>query len=1118
MINPAVVFVASILLAGGVQPQQQNDGVRRLISNLAVSESYVVFSYAGDLWRVMRPGGVAERLTSGPAEDDFPVFSPDGLNVAFSRRGVDDWDVYLIGLQGGEPQRLTYNPEADIARGWSPDGARVLFTSHRDEEGIFRLYTIGMHEAFPAPLPLPRAWDGSFSPEGSRIAYVPFALPLELGSGDWRYYRGGMASPIWIARVNDSRIVKLPRENSNDREPMWVGGTIYFVSDRTGTFNLHAYDVEANSVEQLTSYARYGVESAAAGGGVIAFVQDGGIRLYDPATRETRTLTIEIEPDTSGLEARSVGGAGWIQSAAPSASGERVVLGVRGDVVSFDVESGAAENLTQTPGIAERYPAVSADGQSIAYFSDESGEYQLHVRPANGQGSVRKIPVELRPSFYRELTWSPDSKRLAFSDKRLNLWVVDLETGGARRVATSSYSGQDRYYPAWSPDGVWLAYSMVEANRVGAVYLYHIERSRHARVSDGRVHAEHPVFDRSGRYLYFLASNTAGLGEFGWSVLSGELFRPLVTRRLHVALLDERTPPPVLPVTGAPNPEAESIPPGAAPGERPAARPEGRQRPPGPGRSGAARPGMQVPGLAGAGIQGTESRSVPLPLPAQDYAELAAGEPGVLYVSVRQWPAPQPGSTPSRTLYRYELSQPRELQKLVEDVSEFSVTADGRKILYKQGNSWFLIAGDQAPEAGAGRLDLASIQIEVDPAAEWRQIYREAWRLMRDYFYDPNYHGQNLSELEQHYATYLPTLARRRDLNTLLGKALGYVSVSHLSVGGGDLPEPLGQRSRIGLLGADYEIDRGRYRITRIYHSGPYNSGNPLLQAPLDQPGVSVAEGEYLLAVDGEQILTTRNLYSYFEGKALRPVRITVSSEPEGRETRTFTVVPLPGENTLRRWNWALRNRQLVEEQTQGVLGYIYVPSFGSAALELVFAQLLESVDRRGLIIDQRFNGGGITADWLIEWLQRRPLYYYAFRQGDNLGVPTNALPAAKVLLINDADFSAAETFALMFKLGRLGKILGTRTAGAGIGPYVFIPELIDGGRISIPNRAAFDPTGSWAIENEGVAPDIAVEWLPEDWRAGRDPQLQRAIEMVLQLIVNNPPPEVKRPEYPVHE
>ncbi|UCC47866.1 MAG: PD40 domain-containing protein [Gemmatimonadota bacterium] len=1117
MIKPVVILLSSVVLAGGA-PLQENDEARWLISGLAVSETYIVFSYAGDLWRVRRPGGVAERLTSGPAEDDFPVFAPHGLNVAFSRRGADDWDVYLIGLQGGEPRRLTYNPEADIARGWSPDGARVLFTSHRDEEGIFRLYTIGTSEAFPIPLPLPRAWDGSFSPEGDRIAYVPFALPLDLGSTDWRYYRGGMAAPIWVARLSDSRIEKLPRENSNDRDPMWVAGAIYFVSDRTGTFNLHSYGLATERVEQLTSYERYGVEAAAAGGGVIAFVQDGRIRLFDPATGETQTLTIEIEPDSSELRPRSVAGPRWLQSAAPSASGERVIFGVRGDVVSFDVASGAAENLTQTPGIAERYPAVSPDGQSIAYFSDESGEYQLHVRPADGQGSVRKIPVELRPSFYRELTWSPDSKRLAFSDKRLNLWVVDLETGGARRVATSSYSGQGRYYPAWSPDGAWLAYSMVEANRVGAVYLYHVERSRHVRVSDGRAHAEHPVFDRSGRYLYFLASNTAGLGEFGWSVLSGDLFRPLVSRRLHVALLDERTPPPVLPVTGAPNPEAESIPPGAAPGERPAAPPAGRQRPAGPARPGAARPGMQVPGLAGLSTQGTEGRTVPLPLPAKDYARLAAGEPGVLYVWVREWPFPQPGSSPTRTLYRYELSQPRELVKLVEDASEFSVTADGRTILYKRDDSWFLTPGDRAPEAGTGQLDLASIQIEVDPAAEWRQIYHEAWRLMRDYFYDPGYHGHNLGQLERHYATYLPTVTRRRDLNTLLGKALGHVSVSHLSVGGGDLPEPSGTGSRIGFLGADYEIHQGRYRITRIYGSGPYNSGNPLLQAPLDQPGVRVSEGEYLLAVDGEQIAATRNLYSYFEGKALTPIRITVGSEPEDGQTRTFTVVPLPGENTLRRWNWALRNRQLVEEQTEGVLGYIYVPSFGSTALELVFAQLLESVDRRGLIIDERFNGGGITADWLIEWLRRRPLYYYAFRHGDNLGVPTNALPAAKVLLINDADFSAAETLALMFKQGALGRILGTRTAGAGIGPYVFIPELIDGGRIGIPNRAAFDPTGSWAIENEGVAPDIEVEWLPEDWRAGRDPQLERAIEMVLRLVVDNPPAEVKRPEYPVHE
>ena len=1094
------------MLSGPASPATENDEGKMLVPHVSVSDPYVVFSYAGDLWRVSRNGGAAEHLTAGPEEDDFPVFAPDGLSVAFSRRGADDWDVYTIPVQGGEARRLTWNPEADIARAWTADGARVLFTSHRDEESVFRMYAIGTDESLPVQLPLPQAWDASVSPAGDRIAYVPISLLHELGGTEWRYYRGGRVSRIAIVPLDGGAVEELPPTEANDRNPMWVGETIYFVSDRSGTFNLHAYDPRTREIEQLTSYETYGIDDAAAGAGIIVFVQDGHIRVLDTLTRDVTTLEIQVEPDRSELESRTVDGARFIQSASPSPTGDRIVFGARGEVMVLDVESGVTRNLTNTPGAAERYPVMSPDGKWIAFFSDESGEYQLQVRPTGDEERPRTIPVELQSSFYRELVWSPDSKRLAFTDKRLRLWVADVETGGARRVTTSTYSYQDRYQPSWSPDGVWLAYSRYESNRLRAIYLYNAERGRQRRITHGRVSAEHPVFDSSGRYLYFVASSTASLGDFGWSVLSGLLLRPYSARRLHVVSLQENVPPPVFPITGDPNPEAGALtpPPPGEIGARPADRP-------GPG----AGPGVQ---RANVGLQNIESRVVPLPLPQKDYTGLFAGQAGVLYVLVTEWPpSPTFGSEPTQTLYRYELSSPRELTRLIENVDELSLTPDGTRILYRSGRDWALVPSSAAPEPGAGRIDTAALQIEVDPALEWRQIYHEAWRLMGDYFYDPDYHGQDLQELERHYAAYLPTITRRRDLNLLLGKALGHISVSHLGVDGGDLPRPAGERSRTGMLGADYTISEGRYRFARIYRSGHFNSESPLAQAPLDQPGVHVRVGDYLLQVDGEDVRASRNLYSYFAGKALQPVKITVGSDPFGAGSRTYTVIPLPGENTLRRWNWAERNRQIVEEESQGVLGYVYVPDFSARGLVAAFRQLLENTDRRGLVIDQRFAGGGITADYLIEVLKRRPLYYYMFRQGDDLPVPTNPMPEPKVLLINEANASAAETFALMFKLGNLGRTIGTRTWGAGIGPYVYIPPLIDGGRLSIPNRAAFDPSGSWAIENTGIEPDIEVPWLPVDWQAGRDPQLQAAIKTALQAIIDRPPLEVIRPDYPVY-
>jgi tricorn protease len=1116
MINPlaAIAIFAALLWPNG---QETSDGAPLLIRNLTVSEAHIVFSYAGDLWRVGRDGGAAERLTAGPEEDDYPVFSPDGQTLAFSRRTADDWDVYTVETAGGEARQLTYHPELDIARGWSPDGTSVLFVSHRDEEAVFRLYTIPATGVFPTAVALTRAWEGAFEPQGGRIAYVPIALPLELTNVDWRHYRGGMNSPIWIADLERAAIEAIPWEDSSDRHPMWPDTTVYFVSDRSGTFNLFAYNPTTHLVQQLTEYERYGVEAASAGGGVIAFVQDGFLRLYDRSSGEVSTVEVQVEPDRSELQPRTVVGAGSIQSGSVSGSGELVVFGVRGEAVTFDPVSGGATNLSQTSGAAERYPTISPDGQWIAYVTDESGNYGLRVAPARGDGPIRDFPVETRPSFYRELTWSPDSKRLAFTDKRLSLWVLDVETGGTRRVTTSTYSYQDRYQPAWSPDGSVLAYSRYESNRLRAIYLYDPARARQQRVTGGRVHAEHPVFDKSGSYLYFVASNNAALGEFGWSVLSGELHRPLVSRRLHVVLLSDRDLPPVLPLTGEPFPGAE---PAVVPQRPPDAPPRRPTEGPPPGAPpGRARQPGQEPAPTLISPRGLQSRIVPLPIAARDFAGLQAGEPGVLYALVREWPAArEPGSEAPLSIYRYDLSSPRELTKLIEDVADFEVAADGRQILYRRGRQWALVSGAEPAEPDAGLLDLGAIQIDIDPATEWQQIYREAWSLIRDYFYDPDYHGQDLVELQRHYAAYLPSVTRRADLNRLLGKALGHVSVSHLVVKGGDIPQPAGEPSRIGLLGADYEIDEGRYRITRIFRSGHFNWGNPLFRSPFDEPGFYISQGEYLIAVNGEQITADRNLYSYFKGTAMTPISVTVSPRPDGQDARTFTLVPLPGENSLRRVNWAERNRLVVEDESQGVLGYVWIPGFSAGAIELVFQQLLESSDKRGLIIDQRFAGGGITADYLIEMLERTPLYYYTFRHGDDLGVPVNSTPRAKVLMINDVNASAAETFALMFKLGNLGRLIGTRTRGAGVGPYVYIPTLIDGGLVSIPNRAAYDPAGSWAIENHGIEPHLEVEWYPIDWRDGRDPQLQAAINAALQAIVDNPPYEVVKPDYPVRE
>lgn len=1074
-----LIFASFMLVLGSVVCTAQSSGPL-LFGRATVNRTHIAFSYAGDIWLVEKGGGDARRITSDANEENYPVFSPDGSQLAFSRQTGGDWDIFVMPVAGGEARRLTYMPEDDLVMNWTPDGKSILFQTHRDEESTFRLYTIPVDGVFPTALPLPQAFEGAYSGDGKRIAYAPRS-PF----GNWRYYRGGMTSPIWLCNLSDGNIERLPRGNYNDKFPMWIGDKIYLVSDRTGNANLFVYDVATKQTKQLTSFNKQGIRFASAGGANIVFVRDGHLYLYDLATNETRMVDVRVNLDSSEAKPRSVNASRNIDWVSLSSNGGSVIFGARGEALSFNPGSGETKNLTQSSGIAERYPVISPDGRLLAYFSDESGEYQLYVKSAGGEGETKKIAIEKQPSFYRELTWSPDSKKLVFTDKRLSLWYADVTGGIARRVDTSQYSFQEQWFPKWSPDSRWLTYSKHLRNRVRTVYIYGIEDGLAHQITDGRTHTEAPVFDASGKYLYFIASANAGTSEFGWGVLNGIMARPLVTRSLHALVLQNNAPSPLLP-NGQPNPDARL---------------------------------EEASGPVRIDFDDIARRVIDLPVAPRDYAELAtAGRAGLLFVVVNEWPkSPAANSQPSQALYTYDLSKPPKLEKLVEEIKGYDISRDGSRLIYVKGRDWFLVPANAPVKADEGKLDFKSFEINVDPRAEWRQMYREAWRIMRDWFYDPNYHGQNLPELERHYAEYLPNVVRRADLNNLLGQMLGNISVSHFFVAGGDVPPSASQPSRVGLLGADYEIEQGRYRFKRIYRSSRFNDPSGSIGAPLDRPGINVREGEYLLAVDGQSIEASKNIYSYFEGKAGKPTKITVGPNPNMDGARQLTVFPSNGENRLRRAAWAERNRRRVEELSGGRLGYIFVENYGAGIMDFIRG-LTGYGDKQGVIIDQRFNGGGITPDYLIEWLKRRPIYYYTYREGEDIATPVNPGPGTSVLITNEFNGSAAETFAFMFKLGHVGPIVGWRTYGAGIGPYVFTPDLIDGGFIQLPNRAAYDPSGaSWGIENAGVIPDAEVEITPQDWLAGRDPQLEKAVQVAMEGLKKNVPLTPKKPKYPVH-
>jgi tricorn protease len=1038
----------------------------------AISATQVAFAYAGSIWIVDRNGGEARRLTKTPGDEIFPSFSPDGAQIAFSKNVGGNFDVYVMPATGGEMRRLTYHPKPDFVVNWTPDGKDVLFSSARTSDSFSRLYRISAAGGFETDLPFPLGNNVSLSPDGTRAA-----LATHRAQPSWRNYRGGAANRIQILKLADSQAEAIiPRENSNDTAPMWVGNTIYFISDRTGTSNLFAYDLAGKKLSQLTRFEKTDIKAAGAGGDAIVFTQGGRLQLYDLKTNEARIVPVTVAGEFPETQARTVKAARWIRSFNLSPNGKEVLFGARGEVLTLDVEKNEARNLTQTPGVAERFPAWSPDGKSIAYFSDESGEYQLHVRPVQTEGATRRISIERAPSFYSEPVWSPDSKRVAFSDKRLALWTVDVERGAAQKIDTSTFAGQGNFSLAWSPDSRWLAYSKFLPNRQRGLFLYSFETGKTTTIIADRLDAESPVFDRSGRYLYFLSSTNAGPGRaFGMSAFP---FTQGVTSSINLVVLRADTPSPALPPDAQEKPKTED-------------------------------------GAFRIDLENIGGRVLQLPAPPLDYTTLAKGRAGVLFAAANDWANFGGGDAPPQVIYRLDLNN-RKSDKFIEGVSNATVSDDGSRLLYqRRGNNWLVVGTNEQPKPDEGKLDLDKVEVRVEPRAEWKQMYDEAWRIVRDYFYEPKMHGQNLAELKKSYAAYLPNIATRADLNYLFRDMLSHLSISHMAIGGGDTPTSGGDPN-VGMLGADFAVENGRYRITRIYRG---DNSQPLLMSPLTQPGVQVREGEYLLAVDGKEIVASENLYSYFQGKGRRPIQLKVASGPDGSDARTVTVMPIIGENTLRSFAWIESNRRKVAEMSGGRLAYIYLPNTGTQGYQMFNRDFYGQLDKQGLIIDERFNSGGAPADYFIDALRRTALSAYAFREGNDLPFPATALPGPRVMIINEYAGSGGDTLPWMFRQAGLGTLVGQRTFGAGIGGYLDLPDLIDGGSVSAPNRAFYNPKrGTLDIENNGVAPDIAVEWTPADWRAGRDPQLEKAVQVAMEALKKNPPLAPKRPVYPSYK
>ena len=1089
----AALAAFALLLLLGAQPGRAIDYQdTRLLSQPAVSDTHIAFTYAGDLWLADRSGRNVRRLTSHPGDESSPRFSPDGSKLAFSGEYDGNLDVYLVDVSGGSPERLTWHPGSDIVQGFTHDGSAVLFASRRSvfTNRLIRLFTVPLTGGFPTELPIPTGYRASMSGDGSKIAYVPNIEAFN----QWKNYRGGTTSRIWIYQTADHSVVEIPQPEgrSNDTDPVFIGQSVWFRSDRNGEFNLYSYDTASKKVSQHTQFEDFPILRVTGSRDTLIYEQNGYLHLFDPSSGDSNRLQIGVIDDLDETRVRWIDGPRWIRNADLSPDGQRAVFEYRGEIVTLPAKKGDLRNLSRSTGANDRSPVWSPDGSKIAWFSDESGEYQLIVAPQNGQGAKKSYELGGN-GFYEEPLWSPDSGKLAFIDNSWTLYVLDLESGKVQSVATEPHFGPPPVRGlghAWSPDSKWLVYTQNTQASIETVHLYDTESDTSHQVTDGLSDARSPVFDRSGKYIYFLASTDAGPVKHWFAMSNADMER---SSSVYVAVLAKDTPSPL----AAENDEVEV----SDAGDDGKDESAGSESPESGDDKADNKDAAKESSPVTIDFAGLDQRILALPIDDADYPRLQAGEDGKIYYL-------RPGDDGGQ-IVQFDLAS-REETTLLEGAQDFTVSANGKKLLYVAGNSWGIASAGGSIDRGETALPIDKLRMRVDPVAEWQQIFKEVWRINRDYFYDPNMHGADWTAMGEKYSLFLPHVTNRDDLNRVMMWMCSELAVGHHRVGFGDDPVEA-ESVPGGLLGADFEIEGGRYRFKKIF--GGLN-WNPEMRSPLTEPGVSVEEGEYLLAVDGVDLSGSDNLYSRFEHTAETIVELTIGQDSSGKDTRTVQAVPITNESALRNRDWVEGNIKKVHQATDGRVAYVYVPNTTQQGHVYFKRYFFPQADKDAIIVDERFNGGGQVADYYIDHLRRPFISNWATRYGQDISTPSASIQGPKVMLIDETAGSGGDLLPWMFRKLNLGPLIGKRTWGGLVGTLGF-PPLIDGGFVTAPNLAIWTEDG-FVVENVGVPPDIEVEQWPAEVMAGHDPQLEKAIEVILEELRANPPVKTDRPPFPI--
>jgi len=1094
----ASLSCAAVALAAITAPAQAET---RLLRHPSASADHVVFAYANDIWIAARDGGDARRLTTFEGDEAWPHLSPDGSMVAFTGEYDGNTDVYVVPVEGGSPQRLTFHPGGDSVKGWTPDG-RVMFISGRDTAPVpyGRFWTIGVDEPMPEALPIPRVFNGKFNDSATHFAYQQ-AQPSDI---EWRNYRGGQAKPIWLLEMDSLEIEKLPWEGSHDTDPVFLNGKVYFLSDRDFTVNIYEFDPETDELRQVTRHSEYDAKNLEAGGGALVYEHAGRIRVNDPAAGRDEALEIQVTGDFPWKRPHWEDVSSNVTNATLSPTGKRAVVEARGEIFTIPTEHGDWRNLSDSSGSAERSPAWSPDGDTIAWFSDASGEYQLMIGEQDGLTPPTAIDIP-NPTFFYNPQWSPDGEEIMFTDEGRTIWLYDLEDGEFTQVDGDTYAFPQRTLsPVWSPDGDWIAYAKRLDSKMRAIMLYNTDTREITQITDGMADAGSPAFDRNGEYLYFTASTNTALTT-GWLDMSS--YDKTVTAAVYAVLLKADAAYPFAPRSDEEEVKADEDADGDD-GDGEEAE-NGEAEDDGADNGDSEEEAEEEDEGPAIDLEGIQQRIIALPMPERGYQFTVAGPEGVVFVAESSYALDSSGLT----LHRFSMED-RESKPFISGIFSASVSHDGEKLLYgAPGGTWGVVSTSGSASVGDGRLGTGALRMKVDPPAEWAQIFEEAWRFHRDYFYVENLHGADWDAVRRRYEPLVSHVSHRSDLTHLIDIVGGEIAVGHSFAGGGDTPDV--ESVNTGLLGADYAVENNRYKIARILKGEPWN---PNLDAPLAKPGMDVSEGDYIVGVDGDELTADTNIYSAFERTAGRQVTLHLNGEPTMEGARTLTVVPIGSEFQLRQREWMEANRKKVDEMSGGRLAYVWLPNTGGGGYTNFNRYYFAQQDRPGAVVDERFNGGGSAADYMVDIMARDLQAFFNNPIGERkpFTQPQAGIFGPKVMIINESAGSGGDLLPWLFRNMEIGPLVGTTTWGGLVGIWDF-PILIDGGVITIPRGGFYTVEGEWRVENEGVAPDIYSEIYPKDFAEGRDPQLEAAVNEALRLLETQGAPEiVPEPEGPI--